>query len=110
MRSGSSQPAVIFDVEGTLVDCVPPTLPRWSETFADFGLTFSVQQLQPYSGMDGGEMIEMLLRGSKAVQLKPQILKEQGERYREKFLSNVKPFDGIKPLFQDIKDYGWRIG
>jgi beta-phosphoglucomutase-like phosphatase (HAD superfamily) len=34
--------ALIFDVEGTLVDCVCQTLESWRETLADFGLTFSV--------------------------------------------------------------------
>ena len=102
--------ALIFDVEGTLVDCVYQTLESWRETLADFGLTFSVEQLHPYLGMDGGEMLDFLLRDSKARGLKQEILSEQGVRYREKFLPTVAAFPGIRSLFGSVRELGWRIG
>ena len=79
----------IFDVEGTLIDCVAQTLESWRETLVDFGLQFSIEELHPFSGMDSGEMLDALLAGSKAIDLKQEILEEQGERYRNKFLPQV---------------------
>src|SRR5437879_2573417 len=69
MRKDFAAPVLIFDVEGTLVDCVAQTLESWRETLADFGLRFSLEQLHGYSGMDGGEMLDSLLAGSKAIDL-----------------------------------------
>ena len=109
-QSGVATRVLIFDVEGTLVDCVAQTLESWRETLADFGLSFSTGQLHVYSGMDGGEMLDLLLRGSKAHTLKDEILKEQGVRYREKFLPTVAPLPGIRPLFANARELGWRIG
>jgi phosphoglycolate phosphatase-like HAD superfamily hydrolase len=100
--------AAIFDVEGTLVDCVPQTLESWREALAHFGFDFSTQRLHAFFGMDGGDMLDALLPRRKAG-LKKSILKEQGERYRRKFLSGVTPFRDIKPLFTEIKRNGWRI-
>jgi phosphoglycolate phosphatase-like HAD superfamily hydrolase len=73
-------------------------------------LRFSIKQLHPFSGMDGGEMLNILLRDNKAIDLKKEILKKQGQRYREKFLASVAPFPGIRGLFENIKQRGWRIG
>jgi phosphoglycolate phosphatase-like HAD superfamily hydrolase len=106
----SSIAGLIFDVEGTLVDCVDQTLESWRETLADFGLNFSIEQLHPYSGMDGSEMLDVLLQDSKARNLKREILREQGARYREKFLPTVAAFPGIRSLFEYVKEVGWRVG
>ena len=35
-----------------------------------FGLRFSIKKLHPFSGMDGGEMLNILLRDNKAIDLK----------------------------------------
>lgn len=110
MRPDRAAPALILDVEGTLVDCVEQTLASWRETLADFGLGVSIEQLHPLSGMDGAEMLDRLLQGSKALALKQEILTEQGRRYREKFLPTVRPLPGIRSLFEGTKELGWRIG
>jgi phosphoglycolate phosphatase-like HAD superfamily hydrolase len=110
MQRHHAAPALIFDVEGTLVDCVEQTLESWRETLADFGLNFSIKQLHPYSGMHGAEMLDHLLRSSKASRLKHEILAEQGARYRKKFLRTVRPFPGVRALFESIKELDRPIG
>jgi HAD superfamily hydrolase (TIGR01509 family) len=100
--------AALFDVEGTLVDCVPQTLESWRETLAEFGLNFAIERLQEFSGMDGGDMLDVLLPAGKK-DLKETILKHQGNRYRDKFLSSVMPVAGIRPLFSALKQKGWSI-
>ena len=104
-----SAPVVIFDVEGTLVDCVGQTLESWRETLADFGLNFSIEQLHRFSGMDSGEMLDALLARSKAIALKEEILNEQGKRYRDKFLPNVAAIPGVQPLFARLCKLGCRL-
>jgi hypothetical protein len=44
----------IFDVEGTLIDCVRQTLICWRDAFASCGYAFSAGELHRYSGRDPG--------------------------------------------------------
>jgi HAD superfamily hydrolase (TIGR01509 family) len=104
-----SPAAVIFDVEGTLIDCVPLVLESWRETLHKAGHPFSVQDLQPYSGMDGAWMLERLLPAEPA-DVRQQLLEEQGRRYRTDFLRLARPFAGVRELVEGLKAWGVAVG
>jgi HAD superfamily hydrolase (TIGR01509 family) len=103
-------PAFIFDVEGTLVDAVMPTLLCWRATLQEFGQSVSLADLHRYCGMDGGEMLEKLLPAPVPPQHKKELLDRQGKRYREEYLPSVQALPGVRNLFEAIKAYGCRIG
>lgn len=100
--------AYIFDVEGTLIDCVPDILRCWSETLASFGVRVPSADLQRMSGMDGDEMLALLAPGLDK-KTRKKILAAQGERYRAFYLPQVKPFPGIRAVFAAVKSRGGRI-
>ena len=100
--------AYIFDVEGTLIDCVPDNLKCWSETLAGFGVSVPAADLQRLSGMDGDEMLE-ILAPSLDEHARKKILTAQGERYRAIYLPRVKAFPGVRTVFTAIKSEGGRI-
>jgi phosphoglycolate phosphatase-like HAD superfamily hydrolase len=100
---------VLFDVEGTLVDCVPQTLQSWHDVLARYGYEVPTQQLQRYSGMDTKDMLAELLPAS----LRPRaddIAAAQGEHCRKKYLPSVRGFAGVRELTQKLKRSGCRIG
>ena len=77
--------AYIFDVEGTLIDCAPQCLRCWHETLASFDLPVPMVSLQRLSGMDGDEMLAVLVpRLDESARKK--ILTAEGERYRAVYL------------------------
>lgn len=45
--------AIIFDLDGTLVDTVGARIDAWAAVFAEYGIPVSRQQLAPMIGMDG---------------------------------------------------------
>lgn len=45
--------AVVFDLDGTLVDTVPARIDAWAAAFAERGIPAAREQLQPMIGMDG---------------------------------------------------------
>jgi phosphoglycolate phosphatase-like HAD superfamily hydrolase len=100
--------AYIFDVEGTLIDCVPQCLRCWHETLASFGVPMPMVSLQRLSGMDGDEMLATLLP-SFDESARKKILTAEGERYRAVYLPRVRAFPGVRAVFTAIKSHGARI-
>jgi phosphoglycolate phosphatase-like HAD superfamily hydrolase len=107
-RESGMSASYIFDVEGTLIDCVPDILRCWSETLASFRIAVPSADLQLMSGMDGNEMLALLVPALDAGARK-QILTAQGERYRKVYLPRVRAFSGVRALFSAIKARGGHI-
>ena len=98
----------IFDVEGTLVDAMMPTLRCWRETLAHFGHDVGLAALHRFAGMDGEDMLTRLLPGVSKTERK-DMMEHQGRRFREEYLSHVRAFPGVRALFEDLKRRGRRI-
>jgi HAD superfamily hydrolase (TIGR01549 family) len=98
----------VFDVEGTLVDAVMPTLRCWRGTLEMFGHDASLAELHRLSGMDGKEMLGKLLPRVSATE-REELLNRQGARYREDFLVDVPAFPEVRALFEALKRRGRRI-
>src|SRR5207248_3029218 len=65
----------IFDVEGTLVDCVRQNLLSLQESLANCGATVPYEVLQLYSGLDGDQTLQLIaLRNPR----------QSGHRFRRK--------------------------
>ena len=101
--------AIIFDVEGTLVDCVPHVLDSWKQTLEGAGHDIALAELQRYSGMDGADMLERLLP-DQSKKHKKGLLKAQGDRYRRDYLALARPFYGVRELFKTLKQRGFALG
>ena len=99
----------IFDVEGTLVDCVPQTLACWQRILERNGHAFTPSELQPYSGLDGDEMLGILVPNVPRAERK-RIRKEQGDCYKREYIGSTKAFAGIREVFETLKRAGTSIG
>jgi phosphoglycolate phosphatase-like HAD superfamily hydrolase len=99
---------MIFDIEGTLIDCIPQNLHSWQETLSSFGLTVPIEDLQRYSGMDGDEMLQILAPAMDA-KLRKRALEAEGKNFEAKYLKSVRAFAGVRSLFEDIKGGGGKI-
>ena len=53
MRTASRPQAIVFDLDGTLVDTVGTRIDAWQIAFAERGLTVERERLGPLIGMDG---------------------------------------------------------
>jgi phosphoglycolate phosphatase-like HAD superfamily hydrolase len=107
-EDASMSQAYIFDVEGTLIDCVADTLQCWSETLAAFGLSVSSVNLQLLSGMDGEVMLATLAPEIDE-RARKDIVAAQGKRYRAVYLPRARVFPGVRVVFTAIKSRGGRI-
>ena len=98
----------IFDVEGTLVDSVPQNLLSLHETLSDAGLPVRYELLQLYSGLDGDQTLQLVAPDLDAGQRR-KILEAQGRRYQKKYLESVKPFPGVREVFEALAGRGGKI-
>jgi len=100
--------AFVFDVEGTLVDTVLPTLQCWSDTLAEIGVAARVADLHPYSGMDGKRLLSHFVKKHDP-KLLTHIVELQRERYRVHHLPHIRALPGLRRVFNAIKSGGAKI-
>jgi HAD superfamily hydrolase (TIGR01509 family) len=111
-RPGVSAPApdaqaYIFDVEGTLVDTVLPSLNCWCRTLAEFGFCFRTADLHRYSGMDGKEVLARLL--PEGAELREFILTKYNWHFRTEVLPTIRAVPGARDLIATLKSRGAKI-
>ena len=98
----------IFDVEGTLVDCVQQNLLTLQESLADFGVTVPYELLQLYSGLDGDQTLQLIAPNMGAEERK-RVLDAKEKLYDGKYLKTAKPFAAVRDVFEAIVRDGGRI-
>ena len=101
--------AVVFDVEGTLVDAVPYVLESWRATLGAAGHAVTIDGLQRFSGMDGRDMLAKLIPGLSDAAIN-SLLKQQAARYKTEGLPRVKSFPEVRSLFESLRVAGKRVG
>ncbi|MEH2553680.1 HAD superfamily hydrolase (TIGR01549 family) [Bradyrhizobium algeriense] len=98
----------IFDVEGTLVDCVRQNLLSLQESLANFGATVPYEILQLYSGLDGDQTLQLIAPAMSAEERK-RVLEAKEKVYDGKYLAMAKSFAGVRDVLEAIAKAGGRI-
>lgn len=101
--------AVIFDIDGTLIDSVDLHAKSWQETLQHFGYEHRFERVRREIGKGGDQLMPALLP-KEVVELRGQeIEKYRSELFKRKYLSQVRPFPGVRELFERIKADGKKI-
>lgn len=101
--------AVIFDMDGTLVDSNELHVDAWDETFRHFGKEFPRARLREQIGKGGDNYLPEFLNSAELRTIGPEIEKFRGDLFKEKYLRRVRPFPQVRELLQRIHDDGKRI-
>ena len=101
--------AIIFDLDGTLVDSVDYHTEAWVKAFQEYGYDFSFDRLREQIGKGSEFIIEELLAPDEAQKLESDIATYRKKYYQDNLLEQVKPFPKVKELFQKIKADGLKI-
>ncbi len=101
--------AVVFDIDGTLLDSVDLHAKAWQDAFQHFGYDFPFEKIRSQIGKGGDQLLPFFL-SPEEVKSKGEALQEfRGPLFKKKYLSQVKPFPGVRELFEKIKGNGQRI-
>jgi HAD superfamily hydrolase (TIGR01509 family) len=99
--------AVLFDIDGTLVDSNYVHITAWMYAFQSAGCQVEGWRIHQAIGMDSGKLLERLL-GDDADRLGEQVKDEHSRRYDE-LSGRLQPFDGARELLRAVSARGTKV-
>jgi len=101
--------AVIFDVDGTLVDSVDLHAKAWQDAFRNFGHEIEFAKIRAQIGKGGDQLLPVFLPAAEIDAKGAEIEKYRGEVLRDQYLGKITAFADVRALLQRLKDDGVRI-
>ena len=101
--------AVIFDVDGTLVDSVDLHAKAWQDAFAEFGHEIAHGELRGQIGKGGDELMPMFLSPDELKQRGKALESRRSEILKERYLGRITAFPQVRALFERIRQDGTKI-
>jgi HAD superfamily hydrolase (TIGR01549 family) len=101
--------AVIFDIDGTLVDSVDLHAEAWQEAFRHFGREVPFEKVRHQIGNGGDQLMPVFFSRAELDEFGDAMEEYRGEIYKRDYLSRVRSFPDVRPLFERIKQDGNRI-
>jgi HAD superfamily hydrolase (TIGR01549 family) len=100
--------AVLFDVDGTLVDTNELHAVAWREALRHFGHDFPLEAIRSQIGKGGDNLIPTLLPGLGDAQ-REEIDAWRGELFKRDYLPSAVPFPCVRELFERLTEDEIRI-
>jgi membrane protein len=100
--------AVLFDIDGTLVDSNDHHVLAWEEAFAGIGARFDRQVIHDQIGK-GTDMLVPTLLPDLDEEAQERLGKAHGDAFKARYLAEVKPFPGARDLLARTHVAGLRV-
>ena len=101
--------AIIFDIDGTLVDSVDLHARAWQETFRHFGREIEFKKVRHQIGKGSDQLMPVFFSEAELERFGEEMEKFRGELFKREYLSQVRAFPRVRELFERIKADGKRI-
>jgi phosphoglycolate phosphatase-like HAD superfamily hydrolase len=101
--------AVIFDIDGTLIDSVDLHALAWHEAFAHFGHDVSFEEARSQIGKGGDNLLPVFLSETDRQDHGEALEAWRGEHFKTHYLSMVRPFAAVPELFHKLVNAGVRL-
>jgi len=100
---------MILDVDGTLVDSNDAHAHSWEEAFGEHGIHVPYARIFQAIGMGGDNFLPAVVSIEKDTALGQALSQRRAEIFKERYLSQVRPFPGAQALLQTMHDRGLKL-
>ncbi len=101
--------AIVFDIDGTLLDSVDLHTQAWREAFQHFGWDIPFERIRSQIGKGGDQLVPVFLSPDEVRSKGKELQEFRSRLFKKKYLAKVKPFPAVRELFQKAKNNGQRI-
>src|SRR5918997_6404840 len=101
--------AVIFDVDGTLVDSNDLHIEAWREAFAHYGIGLGYDEVHEQIGKGGDQLIPVFCSKEQVEKFGAELDKLRLEIFTRDYLPQARPLPKVRELFERLCADGLRI-
>jgi HAD superfamily hydrolase (TIGR01509 family) len=101
--------AVIFDIDGTLLDSVDLHAQAWAEILHQYGFDVPASAVRTQIGKGGDELLPVFVPKDVLERDGRRMKDERAELFKNKYLPRVRPFPKVRELFERLKADGKRV-
>lgn len=101
--------AIIFDIDGTLIDSVDHHAHSWVEALTAFGHPVDFAAVRRQIGKGGDHLMEHFLTEPEIATRGKALQNAREEIFKTRYLPSVRPFPDVRALFLRLKEQGHRL-
>jgi HAD superfamily hydrolase (TIGR01549 family) len=101
--------AVIFDIDGTLVDSVDLHARAWRDAFLEFGRDVPLGTVRNQIGKGGDQLLPVFFSKDEIKRYGEELTEFRGKLYKRAYLPEVKAFPKVRELFERVLSEKKRI-
>lgn len=101
--------AIIFDVDGTLVDTVDLHAQAWQEAFRHFGHAIAFDKIRTQIGKGGDQLLPVFLSREEIQRRGKELEKFRDDLFQKKYFPQARSFPMVRELFEHIRAGGQKI-
>jgi HAD superfamily hydrolase (TIGR01549 family) len=100
--------AVLFDLDGTLVDSNYQHALAWFRAFQNSGIVLPLWRIHRCIGMGGDQMVPALIGEDRDREIGAE-LRSAEKRHFDEMLDEIAPLDGAHDLLDDLRERGYEL-
>lgn len=101
--------AVIFDVDGTLVDSVTQHAQAWQDAFRDFGHDIALEDLRRQIGKGGDQLLPVFLSETELKEKGEALEAHRSKILKERYLPTIKGLAQVRALIERLQADGKQV-